>query len=217
MRYILSVSITFISFCLFGQDEYYITKQGDSVKCEVKKVFPDGIKVETDSKKNVSLDVDEIKGFIKDGIGFVSKRITNREKKKFIFLPGPAVETKYSYDKKFKTGAWGWVDVDLVITVGKGIRFYELIELGPVDKYGRQIERTFYIENDSLGLRWVPYLSAIGSSEEKIDVINALYDYLRDNEVIEKKLSINESWKTFNYKGIKNLIELYMGKSLNDY
>src|SRR4030095_1224946 len=215
MKIFLFVLFITIGHCLFGQEEYYINKQGDSVKCEVKKVFPDEIKVKTDSKDNVSLDADEIKGFINNGILFVSKEITNKKKRSFIFLPD-ANNTEISYDQKFKTGLWGWVDFDLKIKSGNGIRFYELIEKGPVDKYGTRFISTFYIESDSLGLRSVPYLFAIGGSAEKIDVINALYDYLRDNEEIEKKLSINEPWKTFNYDGVRKMIDLYIEKKFTN-
>ena len=212
----MSVVILMISFGLFGQD-YYITRQGDSVTCEIKRVFPDGIKVKTDKKEDHSLEATQIKAFTKDGIYFVSKQITNREKKPFIFLPYNAGDTRYNYDKKFKLGEWDWIKTELIVTSGTGIRFYELIESGtPKKNYLPRVEYTFYIESDSLGMRMIPYLSAIGGNADKIDVINALYDYLRDNESIEKKLSLNESWKTFNYKGVKKLIEEYIGKKLVD-
>jgi hypothetical protein len=216
MKNLLCVLIVLIaSVCLFGQDEYYVTKQGDTIKCEVKKVFPDEIKVKADNKDNASLDADEIKGLLKGGIFFVSKQITNKKKKTFIILPD-GDDREISYDQRFKVGAWGWVNVNVVIRSGNGIRFYEITELGQVNKNGRPVITTLYIDNDSLGLRSVPYLSAIGGDADKIDVINALYDYLRDNEEIEKKLSINEPWKTFNYNGVRKMIELYIGKKFTN-
>ncbi len=215
MSYWLSVLFVMTSFCLFGQDDYYITKQGDSIKCEVKKVFPDEIKVKIGDKENATVDADEIKGLLKGGIFFVSKQITNKKKKSFIILPdGNGREIRY--DRRFKMSARGWVDVDLKISSGNGITFYDMTEIGPVKEYGRSMVTTLYIENDSLGLRSVPYLFAVGGSAEKIEVINALYDYLKDNQEIEKKLSINEPWKTFNYNGVRKMIELYIGKKFVD-
>ena len=173
---------------MFGQDDYYITITGDSVKCQIRKVFPNEIKVKKDDKENISLDAREIKGFLKGGILFVSKEITNKPKKTYIILPD-GYDREIDYDQRFKVGARGWVDVNVVVRSGNGIKFYELTEKQLNQNPPRWIT-TLYIENDSLGLRAVPYLSAIGGSAEKIDVINALYDYLRDNDELEKNLAL---------------------------
>ena len=140
-----------INLGLFGQDDYYITRQGDSVKCEIKKVFPDGIKVKTVKKDDVSFEVNEIKGFKKDGIYFVSKEITNRDRNPFIFLPDNAGDIKYNYDKKFKPGQWDWVKADVAVTSGRGIRIYELIETGTPKKI---MEPELRIRFISKMIRW---------------------------------------------------------------
>ena len=215
MRYLISVIIIMISFGVFGQD-YYITKQGDSVKCEIKRVFPDEIKVRTDKEDDVSFEVNQVKGFIKDGIYFASKVITNRDRKPFIFLPGNTGDLKYNYDKKFKLGAWDWVKADVIVTSGRGIRIYELIESGsPSKDRMARIEHTLYIENDTLGLRLLPYISG-QNDVEKVQVINVLRSYLRHDAAIAKKLTLDEPWKSFNYKGVRKLIEEYIGKKFVD-
>jgi hypothetical protein len=216
MRYYLLSFELLISFCLSGQGDYYITKNGDTVQCEFKKVLPHEIKVKNEKDEVISLDADEIKGFANDGIGFASKKIVNQKKKPYIFLPDDATDRKYQYDKEFKPLRYTWVEVNLVMMSGKGVVFYELTELGRITQNGRDVTTTFYIENDSLGLSKVPYLSAIGGSAEQTDVIDALYNYLKIDGVIEKKLNVNEPWKTFNYKGIRKLITEFMGKEFVD-
>ena len=96
---------------------------------------------------------------------------------------------------------------------GKGVTFYELTEFGGPTRYGRTSTVSFYIESDSLGLNEVPYMSALGSRTSQTDVINVLYGYLKTDEETTKKLNPDESWKTFNYKGIRKLITGFMGKA----
>jgi len=201
MKYFFLVFGLIISRCLLGQSNYYVGKGGDTVFCEFKKVFPRSIRVKTEKEGTKTLSTDQVSAFTKDGVPFKAKKITNQKKNPFIFLPGDKEDRKYLYS-----------DPNLVMISGKGITFFELEEFGGVSQYGRSITVTFYIENDSLGLTKVPYMKAIGGNTEQIDVINALYGYLSSNEAIEKKLSVNESWKTFNYKGIRKLVTGFMGK-----
>lgn len=205
MKYFLLAMAIILGESAFAQNGYYIENDGDTVQCEFKKAYPRGIKVKTEKDKNLSLGVDEIKEFVKDGIPFRVKRITNEKREKFasIFFPDDKVDRAYSYS-----------DPNLVMISGKGVTFYELEEFGGVTQYGRSREITLYIENDSLGLIEVPTMRGIGGGPEKIDVINVLYKYLRHDEATEKKLNVNESWKTFNYKGVRKLIESFMGKEL---
>jgi hypothetical protein len=184
-----------------GQDGYYVGKGGDTVFCEFKKVFPRAIKVKTEKEGTKTFSPDDVSAFTKDGVSFKAKKITNQKKNSFIFLPDDKEDRKYLYS-----------DPNLTMISGKGVTFYELEEFGGASRYGRDVTITFYIENDSLGLTKVPYLKAIGGSAEPIDVINALYDYLKSDEATAKKLTVNESWKTFNYKGVRKLITGFMGK-----
>jgi len=43
-----------------------------------------------------------------------------------------------------------------------------------------------------------------------------LYNYLSFDAATEKRLNVDESWKTFNYKGIRRLIADFMGKEFVD-
>jgi len=201
MKYFFSGLTVIISCCAFGQNGYYFLPNGDTIYCEIKKVFPRVVQVKTEKKRIEKFEANEIKGFTKNGIFFISKKILNQKKNQFIFLPDNKEDGKYLYS-----------DPTLDKISGRGITFYELTEFGGVSQYGRRSTITFYIENDSLGLTKIPYMSAIGSSVEKTDVINALYNYLKNDEATGKKLNVNESWKTFNYKGIRKLITDFLGK-----
>ena len=210
MKYYLLALVLMLSSYLFGQGGYYVTIGGDTVRCEFKKCFPRSIKVKTEQNGTQTLETDEVVSFVKDGVPFVRKKIVNQEKRAYIFLPNDKVDRKYQYS-----------DPNLVMMSGKGITFYELEEFGGVEthggmSYGRSATITFYVENDSLGLTKVPQMQAIGSSVEKIDVIRALSGYLNRDEATAKKLSEDESWKTFNYKGIRKLISGYIGKEFVD-
>lgn len=206
MKYFF-LNITLIAWCCAtGQDGYYVTKEGDTVQCEFKKVLPGMISVKTEKKGTSTFSPEEIRGFTRDGVSFASKKIMNQKKHPFIFLPNDKADRKYLYS-----------DPNLVMISGRGVTFYDLTEF--IDNYrygGRAATTTLYIENDSLGLTQVPHVKAIGGNTEEIDVINALYNYLKVDEAVEKKLNVNESWKTFNHKGIRKLIEEFMGKKFVD-
>lgn len=206
MRYCLLAFVLMIGQYVIAQDGYYVGTGGDTVFCEFKRVFPRSIRVKTENEGTKNLSTDEVSAFKKNGILFKAKKILNQKKNAFIFLPDDKTDRKYLYS-----------DPNLVMISAKGVTFYELEEFGGGGgEYGRGSIITFYIENDSLGLTKVPYVKAIGGSTESIEVINALYNYLKSDEATEKKLNVNESWKTFNYKGIRKLISGFMGKELVD-
>ena len=191
----------FVCTCVYAQ-QYYITLNNDTVSCEIKKVFPRGIKIKTKEEGAKTFSSDEIKGFRMNGIPFTAKKVVNAKKDKLIFLPNDKVDRKFLYS-----------DPNLVMISGKGVTFYELTEFGSVSTYGgRSVTVSLFIENDSLGLTKVPYMSAMFSNVEQKDVVNALYDYLKNDDETRKKLDVNESWKTFNLKGIRKLMSGYTGK-----
>ncbi|MEP7374851.1 MAG: hypothetical protein ABI675_15750 [Chitinophagaceae bacterium] len=161
---------------LFGQGDYYFKTGGDTVYCEFKKVFPTTIKVKTKGQKNLWLTAEEISGFTKDGVSFVSKKILNQKKDPHIFLPDDKADRKYKFN-----------DPNLSMISGNGLAFYELVEFGSVPAYGRSSSVSFYIENDSLGLSKVPQTKLIGGADE-IEVISFLLSYLKSNKTVEKNL-----------------------------
>jgi len=191
---------------LFGQDGYYFKTVGDTVYCQFKKVFPGFIKVKTKEQKNLWLTADEIKGFTKDGIPFVSKKILNPKKDPYIFLPNDKMDRQYKFS-----------DPNLAMISGNGITFYELVEFGGVSAhtYGRSSTISLYIENDSLGLSKVPQMKLIGGADQ-MEVTNVLHNYLKSNKAIEKKLNSMKNWNTINYKEIRKLIEEFTGKEFVD-
>lgn len=204
MKYFLLVLTWIISQQLLAQD-YYVGKGGDTVYCEFKRALPRSIKVKVRDGGTKTFSADEVSAFSKNDIVLKAKKINGLKKNTIIFLPVDKKDQKYLYS-----------DANVVIISGKGVTFYELEEFGGVSDMGRDAMLNFYIENDSLGLTYVPYTQAIGGNTKSADVINALYDYLKSDSVVEKKLNVNESWKTFNYKGIRKLIEEFMGKELVD-
>jgi hypothetical protein len=204
MRYLFWIFLLLACCNVFGQNGYYVENSGDTVYCEFKKVFPGGLTVKTDKEGRKLIGAKDIKGFAKDGIVFVSKKIINQRKNAFVLLPGDKKDRKYNYS-----------DPNLSMIFGNGLTFYELVEFSGAGQYGRDVTISLFIENDSLGLTKVPYTAGIGGVD-KTKVIELLTPYLKSNEAIAQKLNANESWKTFNYKGIKKLMEEFTGKKMED-
>ena len=78
-------SLFFICTSVYSQD-YYISRTNDTLRCEIKKVYPRGIKIKSKEEGTRSFDANEIKGFVADGIPFTSKKILNSKKDQFIFI-----------------------------------------------------------------------------------------------------------------------------------
>ena len=204
MKFIFLLLMIFGCCTLSGQGGYYFKNGGDTVYCEFKKVFPTTIKVKTKEQKNLWITAEEISGFTKDGVSFVSKKILNQKKNPNIFLPDDKIDRSYKFS-----------DPNLGMISGNGVTFYQLEEFGGVSAYGRSSSVSLYIENDSLGLSKVPLIKLIGRPNQS-DVIKFLRSYLKNNKATESKLNSMESWNGFDYKAIRNLIEEFLGKKLKD-
>lgn len=185
----------------FGQNGNYIQAGGDTVYCEIKKVFPRSVQVEVNGKTK-TLKADEIAGFTLNGVFFEAKNVKNKKKYNYIFFPDDKMDRKYLYR-----------DPVLNMISAKGVTFYKLTEFVMDTRgYGRSSEITLYIENDSLGLSEIPYLKAFGGNDAKEEVIKVLYEYLKADEAIAKRLTVNEQAKAFRLKGIEQLIYEFTGK-----
>jgi hypothetical protein len=198
-------------FCnaLFGQ-HYYIALNGDTVNCEILREGPDFIRIKgTDSKKD-KITAKEMKGYISNyGVLMASKRILNHKKKdSLILLPVYASDQKLVYK-----------DYEIAMTTGNGVTFYELTVYGSPQTSGGvpmgRITIEDYIENDSIGVSKINYLTNQDDEQQKVDAINSVYFYLMSNKEIEKKLSVYADYRNFTEKGLKKIIAEFIGKKLN--
>lgn len=201
---------------VFGQ-HYYIVLNGDTANCEILKEEPYSIKIKSDDSKKDWISAKEMKGYISsNGVFMESKRIINKNKKDtVILLPQYRTDRKYTY-----------TDSEVSMVTGNGVTFYELriYEKPKVTIYlnstggmptGRRSWLETYIENDSVGLSKVNYLTNPDEAQQKLDAINSVYFYLMGNKDIEKKLSVYGDYRNFTEKGLKKLIAEFIGKKLN--
>ena len=190
-----------------GQD-FYITLNNDTVKCDVRKDFPHSVKVKVKDSGTKVFDPSEIKGYKRDDVYFESKKILNGGKgiNALIFLPSDKVDRKYLYS-----------DPILSMTSNGTTTFYEVTTFS-MGGYGggRNTDIDLFVENDTLGLKLIPRMQAVFGTKSKQDVLEVLGDYIKDNKELFQKLEADDSYKTFNYKGIKKIFSDYFGKSVVD-
>lgn len=200
---VVFVIIGLMLCCITNCQHYYVTNQNDTIECFILDEWPKYIRIKQKDSKKDRISPDEMKCYLGTNVIMGSKRIINQSSKdSLILLPLYPVENEIR-SKNF----------EIKIIKGNGLTFYEVktyekfvewwLKHDSRDVYirGRDFKEENFIENDSIGLSKIKYLTNPDDEQQKLDAINSVYFYLMDNKEIEQKLSMYGDYRNFTERG----------------